>query len=1491
MSYLRQIQLQKELEQKAKETTQMREDAEKELEEATKIIEIAKKIDANVADAEALLEESNQAMKVKDFKSALEKATECKEKSKRIYVDRVKAIVDSSGGMVGLVKGIGQKVDESEALVKQANEAFSGEDYEKAVELARKSWQQNEKILHEHLSTRFSSAQSLLMVAKKAGKDISVPEDLLSRARSALETNDYESALNFTKDCFQSVASELREDIETSLEETETIVNFLKEMQADVAKITPIVQRSKTELKKGEFDKSLNSAKQARVEGERTLQKCVEDRIEAFDQVVASAEEIKADVSKAKATLAESEAALSQGNFQEAVLKLRSAEEEARNAQFQKVLLTISTSRSKFVTAKNIGADLAKPLELMGKAREALRGGSFKEAMDFAQRTDDEVNKIVKEFETVEAEIKSMQKSFALADELGVETTSAKKLLEKARISLQSRDFSSVLDFVKKSREAIEKAQYDRTMSAVEAAEASLTLGQKMGIDLTEEDKTLEKSVASMKSKDYEPSIKFAVECKASADEKVDSHLSEAISILQKEVQVGGDSFIGARKLLDKAEAAYAREDFAKAFGFIDEGMNIIETGLRDLAEKSVEATELALKMADSLQFDAGSLKKKYDKTKERLEAGQYRKVVDIAERAVGDLATLGEKAFSLIEAKVVRAKKMDMDIEEMRNLLKKARLAIDTEDYNSVFVALTECDKVAEESLRMHGKTYKAISSCAALIAEAKKKNVDVSKPLSILLAAKKALEKFDYDQALKLAAKSRQGIEQLITTRESAALLAEVEKKLEVIAGLEIEADEIQKTIGDAKAAMKKGEFEKATELISKSQKDATSLLKENIFNLISTTQLLVVEGKGAGLVTTDAEELMAKSKELFEKESYEEAAKSVREAKEEIERLRELSGRSSELIKNAENLMSAMDDMNVDTPKSKKLLQDAVDKRASQDFEESISLATQCLNELNVERDEYISQTIASFEDVIGKAKKDGVNTKTSEKLIEEAKDLFAKGEYRRSLEVAMKSESEVERVGLQQDMASKAINTVSKKLEAFSAPAPAAEELLEQSNGAYNDGDYVKALELAIKGGDEFSKIKESSEAASVKLDEARDFLQTAKEIEADVSDVIGMLKEANKALKAGNGEEAKDIAEKLVAEAKVTVEKSLHGRLEEVVSGINRCEKMGLDTEGVRWMISEANALIDSMNFRQASDIISGSEEAVQNGLYQKASEVIQNSEDALTHATKMDADVTGSEQLISEAKQALEDGEFEKAIELAERSVEAVESKRRWEKAFFDLTYQASTTISSAKKFGIDVKDAEKLLISALDLKEEEKEKALELAEQAYESAKSSVDAFAPEIEATLEVKDPKREEWCEAKITLSNTGKALAKDVVVEVLGGAEVEGLDPLETLKGNASEEIPFKIRITGTGDVPLAIKVGASRIFDEKRYEFETVATVGVGTREELKVEIAEESGVCPICRGKIKKGLKVVKCKKCGDIFHELCAQSVDACPKCETLIA
>ena len=123
MSYLKHIQLSKQLEERAKEATKYRQLAEKEIEEATKEIEEAKKIDGNVTEAEAAFSEADDAVKGKDFKVALEKATDAKQKAIKAYQERSQTIVDSSMVLLNLAKDIGADTTKAEGFAKSAKEA------------------------------------------------------------------------------------------------------------------------------------------------------------------------------------------------------------------------------------------------------------------------------------------------------------------------------------------------------------------------------------------------------------------------------------------------------------------------------------------------------------------------------------------------------------------------------------------------------------------------------------------------------------------------------------------------------------------------------------------------------------------------------------------------------------------------------------------------------------------------------------------------------------------------------------------------------------------------------------------------------------------------------------------------------------------------------------------------------------------------------------------------------------------------------------------------------------------------------------------------------------------------------------------------------------------------------------------------------------------------------------------------------------------------
>jgi tetratricopeptide (TPR) repeat protein len=487
--------------------------------------------------------------------------------------------------------------------------------------------------------------------------------------------------------------------------------------------------------------------------------------------------------------------------------------------------------------------------------------------------------------------------------------------------------------------------------------------------------------------------------------------------------------------------------------------------------------------------------------------------------------------------------------------------------------------------------------------------------------------------------------------------------------------------------------------------------------------------------------------------------------------------------------------------------------------------------------------------------------------------------------------MKSESEVERVGLQQDMAKKAITTAKKKMEGFPVVIQSAQDLLSEAEECFSGGDYPKALELSLKSGDVFHRSVEAYEQAKKSMEQAEKMHDTVVAIGADNSGVKKMLSEARSVLESGNMEASREAADQCNEWAIGVCDSHLVQMATMTSENVDLAEELGLESSLSRHRIGEAKALIKNRDFENAKELIDSAREEIEGSLSQVATQVIENSESAVQYAKKIGADVTESEALLHSSKEALEQGNFQEALDRAEKAVEKVESTRKLEKDFIDLTYKADTIIGSAKRFGIDIKEAEKLLLKALDSKDENIKEATAYAQQALDLANGAIDGFAPHMTAELSAEKADLGEWVDAGLTVSNTGKTLANKISTQVLGDAETEGLEEIEGIRAGGSETIPFKLRMTARGTVPLAIKITSYRVFDDAEYVHESIVqvevaeTLGKEEEEDIIKMVAEKESKCGICRGSIKKGLPMVICP-CGKEFHATCAGRAEECPAC-----
>jgi hypothetical protein len=1495
MSYLKHIQLSKQLEERAKEATKFRQLAEKELGEAEKGIEEAKKIDANITESEAVFADANEAVRSKDYKLALEKATESKEKAQKAYQERTKTIVDSSLVLLKLAKNIGADTSSADSLAKSAGEALSKDDFEKAIEFAQKSWKKSEKILHEHLSSSFSTAQAVIVAAKKQEKDTSVAEDLMSRARSAMEDNDYQTAMDYMNECMESVSSELGQDINAMLEEARAMIDVSKEIGEDTSKVEGIVERARAELDNKDFERSLNSSKQARAEAEKALHRSVENGIDTLEKSISKAESIKADTSKTKALLSETRESLKGGNYLESVTLIKKALEDVENAQFQTVLETISKSRSKFVKARDIGADMGKAMELLNESREALKQGDFGKALECARRGDAEVDKLVEEFQSVEKQISDLQADLTQAETLGIDISSAKTLLDKAALALKTRSFGRLAKHIEESKEELEKAEYERTMELIEAAELGLTLGEQIGTDLSKADIILEECVVLTKSKDYTKAIELATECREVTDERVEEHLGETITDLGASADAIGKEAVSARKLLDKAESALAIKDFSKSTELVTDARDLLEDKFKQKGAGLLRSLEAGIEIGKVMDENTEELETRLENVRQSIQDGKFDELVEVTGDVASQVSGLTDSAFSFVKEKVVEARKTGVGIEAMRGLLKKAKIAMGTEDYSQALSLLVECNRTVDELQVDHKETYNAISSSAALVGEARKKKMDVSKALRILLAAKKAFEGHDYEKALDLANRSKKEAEKLMVLYSSAEKIAGVNERIDLAQELGIDVAGMNGVVQEAKDAIKEKKYEAALELAEKSMSGVEELLRDGILNTIASTQSLTTESREEGIRPDTIDENLTEARRLLDEGEYEVSAKLASEAKDAISEMRGRLDEAAEKVKEARTTLQEVEGMNVEAPEARSLLERAERGLETGRYGDAIESAEESQRSVQLERDTFITDMINSFIEVIKKSKQEGVNTKSAEELIAKAKNHFRNGEYKESIEFAMKSESEAERVGLQQDMARKAITTAKKKMDGFPVTIKEAEDLLQEAQGAFNSGEYPSALELSLKSGDVFHEAVEAYEEAKKSFDLAEKTRNTIESIGADSSDVDKLLAEAKSALDSGNMKAAREAATQCHEWALGVCESYIHQIVAQTADNIDLAEELGLESSLPRHKLGESKALIKNRDFENAKNLVDSAREDIEDTLSEVATQMIENSESALKYAKKMGADVAQNEGMISSAREALEQGRFQDALDLAEESVKLVESSRKLEKEFIDLTYKADSIIGSAKRFGIDIKDAEKLLLEALDAKTVNMEEAIEHAKKSVDLASGAIDGFAPSMTAEIDIEKANLDEWMDAKLTLRNDGRTLASNVSVQMLGDAETEGIEPIESIRAGGSEDVEFKIRMTAPGTVPLAIKVISHRVFDEAEYVEESIAQIEVAdtSGKEKKADIikmvAEKDTKCGVCRGSIKKGFPMVVCP-CGEEFHDTCAGRVEECPSCETQV-
>lgn len=1483
--YLRDSQLRRQLEEKVKEATRTRQAAEDGLKAAQDVIDAARKIDANVVEAEKVLADATAAMGSKDYKLAAEKAVEATERGKRIYRERVSAILESSAHLAALAKSVGADASEAETALSKARDALGADDLPTAIDLAKRAWKKSEKSLSEHLSSSFSRVQALILSGKNLGRDVAPVEDLLSRARTAMEGNNFQSALDFTKEGLDTITEDLSSAMAKEVREAEDLIRTAQELGADVTKSTTLLERAKTDVGNLEYEKANNALRQSRAESEKALQKGMEGKFADFTKFIDEARAIGADPSSAREHFSKAEAAIRQGNYKAGAQLAKQGFQALQDAQFQRVVQTIGASREKFVAAVNMGIDLKDAISNLNNARQALQRSAFRESLDWAHKADEVVDQAVGRMRRIQERLKELHRAFAQAEALGVSAVAARRAAERARDAYQARDLDGVERDIDAANEELRKSEREQVMRSIEGAEFILTMGEQNGVDLSEASKLLEDAIVATKANEHRRALDLVAQVQAKAEESLKKHVADRTAVLRNAIVHLGPDGDSLKVFIVRAETSATARDFEGALHHLEEGREFVEDRNRKEAEGVVESLGLAVQMGLDLGATVASEESLYKELNGALGRGNVADVVAARDRVQATLAASAENLARLVQGRINTAQGLKIDVEEMSEYWRRARMDLGVQNYLEGLRLLKEASDRAGKVTALHRQAYNALSSAAAFVAEAKKRNVDVTKVVETLVDAKKAFERLDYEQAMDLAGRARAETEKLTVLYTAAQKILTNRERMELATRLGIDAPHLRDLASGAKEAMKAKEYERSVQLATRSAQEYSALIREKLEGLLSGLQSMAGSVEGVNLATVNDE--MIRARQALESGELGQAVDLALHLQEQLEKLKKQGEEAEGAIRHVHELIADAEAMNLDVPSTIALLDKAERAYRMGHFEEALDHVSQADAELVQERDREIAAMMRRFEGSIERARKEGTDTRSAEKLFERSREFFRAKKYRQALATALQSEAEAERVALQQVMAEQAVETIERKLKALGRPAPSVDRIGEEARTAYGKGDYVKALDTAIRASDALADFRLAFEETQEVRVRATALRQTARDIGAEAYKLDTYIQEGDRALEAGDVASAQASYAQSLEWGVGLVRAHLKDLLSQAEEMAATCKKLEIDATPILNRLSEARTRIDSEDFGEAFGRIKEGHDAAQAALGARLNKAIQEAADNVAHAKKLGTDASSAENLLREANEKIARGEYEGALDVANRALEHVESVKVVEKRFVELTFKAETTIRNGKRFGVDMRSAEARLAEAMQLRKKDFANAIKDAEDSYRLAWDAVEAFAPNLKGTLTVGPAQLNEWTDASVELENVGKGLAKDVRLRVLGDAETDGLKDLVAVRAHGKESLKFRIKMTAPGSVPLAIQIVSHRVFDDKEYVQEMIGQVEVAqsAAEKPKKLAANLESRCPICKGVIKKGFKVLRCG-CGRDFHELCASRVGRCPVC-----
>lgn len=369
--YLKQLQLTKQLEQKAKEAARNRKLAEDKLAEAAQGIDLSRRMGVEVVALELELSAGRTAFGKRDFVAARDSAERTIGEARKLLVGKVEEVLSSAHGVAAMIDDQGEDHQAIETLVVRSRQKLVEGRIEEAMSAAVESRKAAEQYADRRMSEMFVQLGNLIALGEKEKIAVAARKQALNKAIKLHEEGDREGSLTKAVSCFKGLQEAFTKIADARAGSIMELVEG-GSPGADMSAITALVDTGREQMGRGKIEESLRTLGQAQEALRPILVEAVKALIAAQEERNAWLQEHGVNVARFAPAIRKVSEANAGGDSEEALELLRRTEKSLRESEMGVVLEHIEDLRPRMVLAKRASLDLERVMSRLEEARTEI---------------------------------------------------------------------------------------------------------------------------------------------------------------------------------------------------------------------------------------------------------------------------------------------------------------------------------------------------------------------------------------------------------------------------------------------------------------------------------------------------------------------------------------------------------------------------------------------------------------------------------------------------------------------------------------------------------------------------------------------------------------------------------------------------------------------------------------------------------------------------------------------------------------------------------------------------------------------------------------------------------------------------------------------------------------------------------------------------------------------------------------------------------------